>query len=183
MTRLQKLYDETIHKELDSKFKYKNKFEAPKILKIVLNMGVGEAKDDSKAIEKAQEELTLIAGQKAVITKAKKAIAGFKLRSGMNVGTKVTLRNKRMYEFLDRLINIALPRVRDFRGLNLKSFDGKGNFTMGIKEQIIFQEIDYDKTDKIKGLDITICTNAKTNEEALELLKGFNMPFQQKINN
>jgi len=182
VSRLQKLYEEKIHEMLNSKFKYQNKHEAPKIIKIVLNMGVGEAKDDSKLAVKAQEELTLIAGQKAVITKAKKAIAGFKIRVGMNIGAKVTLRNKRMFEFLDRLVNIALPRVRDFRGLSLKSFDGQGNYSIGIKEQIIFQEIDYDKTDKIKGLDITICTNAKTNEEALELLKGYNLPFQNKNN-
>jgi len=182
VTRLQKLYDNEIHKKLNDKFKYKNKYEAPKIIKIVLNMGLGDSKEDSKAIEKAQDELTLIAGQKAIITKAKKAIAGFKIREGMSIGVKVTLRNKRMFEFLDRLINIALPRVRDFRGLNAKSFDGNGNYSFGIKEQIIFQEIDYDKTDKVKGLDIIICTNAKNNEEALELLKGFNMPFQEKIN-
>ncbi|MBG76299.1 MAG: 50S ribosomal protein L5 [Alphaproteobacteria bacterium MarineAlpha5_Bin12] len=182
MTRLQKLYEEKIHEMLNSKFNYKNKHEAPKIKKIILNMGLGDAKDDSKLIEKAQEELTLIAGQKAVITRAKKAIAGFKIREGMKIGVKVTLRNKHMFEFLDRLINIALPRVRDFRGLNPKSFDGRGNYSLGIKEQIIFQEIDYDKTDKIKGLDIVICTSAKNNEEALELLKGFNMPFQQKNN-
>ncbi len=182
MTRLQKLYEEKIHEMLNSKFNYKNKHEAPKIKKIILNMGLGDAKDDSKLIEKAQEELTLIAGQKAVITRAKKAIAGFKIREGMKIGVKVTLRNKHMFEFLDRLINIALPRVRDFRGLNSKSFDGRGNYSLGIKEQIIFQEIDYDKTDKIKGLDIVICTTAKNNEEALELLKGFNMPFQQKNN-
>lgn len=182
MTRLQKLYDDEIHGKLNDKFKYKNKYEAPKIIKIVLNMGLGDSKEDSKAIEKAQDELTLIAGQKAIITKAKKAIAGFKIREGMKIGVKVTLRNKRMFEFLDRLINIALPRVRDFRGLNSKSFDGNGNYSFGIKEQIIFQEIDYDKTDKIKGLDIIICTNAKNDEEALELLKGFNMPFQELIN-
>ena len=182
MTRLQKIYNDEIHEKLNDKFKYKNKYEAPKIIKIVLNMGLGDSKEDSKAIEKAQDELTLIAGQKAIITKAKKAIAGFKIREGMSVGVKVTLRNKRMFEFLDRLINIALPRVRDFRGLNAKSFDGNGNYSFGIKEQIIFQEIDYDKTDKVKGLDIIICTNAKNNEEALELLKGFNMPFQEKIN-
>ena len=182
MARLQKLYDEKIHEMLNLKFNYKNKHEAPRIIKIVLNMGIGEAKDDSKFIEKAQEELSLIAGQKAVITRAKKAIAGFKIRVGMKIGVKVTLRNKHMFEFLDRLINIALPRVRDFRGLNLKSFDGMGNYSLGIKEQIIFQEIDYDKTDKIKGLDIIICTSARNDEEALELLKGFNMPFQQKTN-
>ena len=167
---------------LNSKFKYTNRHQAPRIIKIVLNMGMGEAKDDSKILEKAQEELSLIAGQRAVVTSSKKAIAGFKIRVGMKIGVKVTLRNKKMFEFLDRLINIALPRVRDFRGLNPKSFDGHGNYSMGIKEQIIFQEIDYDKTDKIKGLDIIICTNAKTDEEALELLKGFNMPFQNQTN-
>ncbi len=182
MSRLQKLYNESIHEMLNSKFKYTNKHQAPRIIKIVLNMGIGEAKDDSKILEKAQEELSLIAGQRAVVTSSKKAIAGFKIRVGMKIGVKVTLRNKKMFEFLDRLINIALPRVRDFRGLNPKSFDGNGNYSMGIKEQIIFQEIDYDKTDKIKGLDIIICTNAKTDEEALELLKGFNMPFQNQTN-
>ena len=182
MTRLQKLYKETIHEMLNSKFNYKNKHEAPKIKKIVLNMGIGEGKDDTKAIEKAQNELSLIAGQKAVITLAKKAIAGFKIREKMKLGVKVTLRNKHMYEFLDRLINVALPRVRDFRGLEIKSFDGHGNYSMGIKEQIIFQEIEYDKVDKIKGIDITICTSANTNEEAIELLKGFNMPFMKKNN-
>ena len=182
MSRLQKLYNESIHEMLNSKFKYTNKHQAPRIIKIVLNMGIGEAKDDSKILEKAQEELSLIAGQRAVVTSSKKAIAGFKIRVGMKIGVKVTLRNKKMFEFLDRLINIALPRVRDFRGLNPKSFDGHGNYSMGIKEQIIFQEIDYDKTDKIKGLDIIICTNAKTDEEALELLKGFNMPFQNQTN-
>ena len=182
MTRLAEEFKISIKPKLMEKFKYTNIHQIPKVTKIILNMGVGEAKDDSKAIEKAQEELTLIAGQRAVITKAKKAIAGFKIRVGMNIGVKVTLINKKMFEFLDRLINIALPRVRDFRGLNPKSFDGNGNYSMGIKEQIIFQEIDYDKTDKIKGLDIIICTSSKTNEEALELLKGFNMPFQKKVN-
>ena len=180
MARLQQLYQEKIQSMLSSKFNYKNKFEAPRITKIVLNMGIGEGKEDSKKIEKALSELTLISGQKAVATTARKAIAGFKIREGMAIGVKVTLRNKRMYEFLDRLINLALPRVRDFRGLNNKSFDSKGNFSMGIKEQIIFHEIDYDKVDKIKGLDITICTNAKTDKEAIELLKGFNMPFNEK---
>ena len=143
----------------------------------MLNIGLGEAKDDTKIVDKAQEELSLIAGQKAVKTKAKKAIAGFKIRQGMPLGVSVTLRNKIMYEFLDRLINIAIPRIRDFRGLNPKSFDGKGNFTLGIKEQIIFPEINFDKIDKVRGLDITICTNTSKNEEALELLKSFNMPF------
>ena len=141
-------------------------------------MGIGEAKEDVKILDKAQEELSLIAGQRAVKTKAKKAIANFKIREGMALGVSVTLRNKIMYEFLDRLINIAIPRIRDFRGLNQKSFDGNGNFSLGIKEQIVFPEINYDKIDKVRGLNITICTSAKTNNEALELLKNFNMPFQ-----
>ena len=162
------------------KFKYKNIHQIPKINKIVLNMGIGDAKEDSKILNKAQEELSLIAGQKAIKTKAKKAIAGFKIREGMNLGVSVTLRNKIMYEFLDRLINIAIPRIRDFRGLNSNSFDGNGNYSMGIKEQIIFPEINYDKIDKVRGLDITICTSAKNNKDALELLKSFNMPFKGK---
>ena len=140
-------------------------------------MGVGDAKEDAKVLDKAQEELSLIAGQKAIKTKAKKAIAAFKIREGMALGVSVTLRNKIMYEFLDRLINIAIPRIRDFRGLNPKSFDGNGNYTLGIKEQIIFPEINYDKIDKVRGLDITICTSAVDDEQALELLKNFNMPF------
>ena len=146
-------------------------------------MGIGEAKEDAKILDKAQEELSLIAGQKAVKTKAKKAIANFKIREGMALGVSVTLRNKIMYEFLDRLINIAFPRIRDFRGLNTKSFDGNGNYSLGIKEQIIFPEINYDKIDKVRGLDVTICTNAKSNQEALELLKSFNMPFPAIENN
>ena len=146
-------------------------------------MGIGEAKDDSKLTDKAVEDLTLISGQKAIKTKAKKAISGFKIRSGMPLGAMVTLRNKIMYEFLDRLINIALPRIRDFRGLNSKSFDGNGNFSIGIKEHIIFPEINFDRIDKVRGLDITICTSAKSNNEALELLKSFNMPFKdERIN-
>ena len=146
-------------------------------------MGVGEAKEDEKIINKAQEELSLIAGQKAVITKAKKAISVFKIREGMKIGVSVTLRNKVMYEFLDRLINITLPQIRDFRGLNPKSFDGNGNLSFGIKEQIIFPEINYDKVDKIRGLDITICTSANSDEEALELIKAFNMPFTTEKTN
>ena len=146
-------------------------------------MGIGDAKDDPKLLDKAQEELSLISGQKAVKTKAKKAIAAFKIREGMALGVSVTLRNKIMYEFLDRLINIAIPRIRDFRGLNSKSFDGNGNYTLGIKEQIIFPEINYDKIDKVRGLDITICTSASTDEEAIELLKYFNMPFPAETNN
>ena len=177
MTRLQKLYEEKIHEMLNSKFNYKNKHEAPKIKKIILNMGLGDAKDDSKLIEKAQEELTLIAGQKAVITRAKKAIAGFKIREGMKIGVKVTLRNKHMFEFLDRLINIALPRVRDFRGLNQKGFDGNGNYTLGIKEQIIFPEISIDKVNRISGMNITIVTDSSNDLEGFELLKAFGMPF------
>ena len=165
------------------KFHYKNFYSIPKVTKIVLNMGIGDAKDDSKLLDKAQEELSLISGQKAVKTKAKKAIAAFKIREGMALGVSVTLRNKIMYEFLDRLINIAIPRIRDFRGLNSKSFDGKGNYTLGIKEQIIFPEINYDKIDKVRGLDITNCTSASTNEEAIELLRYFNMPFPAETNN
>ena len=159
------------------KYQYKNIHQIPKITKVVMNMGVGDAKDDAKVLDKAQDELSLIAGQKAIKTKAKKAIAGFKIREGMVLGVAVTLRNKIMYEFLDRLINIAIPRIRDFRGLNPKSFDGNGNYTLGVKEQIIFPEINYDKIDKVRGLDITICTTAKNDSEALELLKYFNMPF------
>ena len=157
--------------------------QIPRLDKIVLNMGIGEAKDDSKVIDKAVDDLTLISGQKAVKTKAKKAISGFKIREGMPLGAKVTLRNKMMYEFLDRLINIAIPRIRDFRGLNPNSFDGKGNYSIGIKEHIIFPEINFDKIDKVRGLDITICTTSKNNKEALELLKSFNMPFKSNRSN
>jgi len=183
MARLAEEFINNIKPKLIDKFKYKNKHQVPKITKIVLNMGVGEAKEDEKIINKAQEELSLIAGQKAVITNAKKAISVFKIREGMKIGVSVTLRNKVMYEFLDRLINITLPQIRDFRGLNPKSFDGNGNLSLGIKEQIIFPEINYDKVDKIRGLNITICTNAIKDEEALELLKAFNMPFTtEKMN-
>jgi len=177
MSRLLQEYKNNISSEMMSKFNYKNIYEIPKLNKIVLNMGIGEAKEDSKILDKAQQELSLIAGQKAIKTKAKKAISNFKIREGMELGVSVTLRNKMMYEFLDRLVNIAIPRIRDFRGLNPKSFDGNGNYSMGIKEQIIFPEINYDKIDKIRGLNVTICTNAKSNHEALELLKGFNLPF------
>ena len=183
MTRLYDQYNTNIINDLKSKLELKNIFQVPKIKKIVLNMGIGEGKDDSKLVDKAVEDLTLITGQKAVKTKAKKAISGFKIRAGMPLGASVTLRNKIMYEFLDRLINIAIPRIRDFRGLNSNSFDGKGNFTLGIKEQIIFPEINYDKIDKVRGLNITICTNSRNNSEALELLKCFNMPFPSKNNN
>ena len=183
MSRLLEEYKNQIQQELKSKLGLKNFFEVPKIKKIILNIGVGEGKDDSKLIDKALEDLTLISGQKAVKTISKKAISGFKIRAGMPLGVKVTLRNKIMYEFLDRLVNIAIPRIRDFRGLNMKSFDGNGNFSMGIKEHVIFPEINFDKVDKIRGMDITICTSAKNNNEALELLKSFNMPFREnKVN-
>ena len=178
MSRLLEEYNNQIKKDLQSKLGLKNIFEVPKISKIILNMGVGEGKEDSKLIDKALEDLSLISGQKAVKTKSKKAISGFKIRAGMPLGAKVTLRNKIMYEFLDRFVNIAIPRIRDFRGLNMKSFDGNGNFSMGIKEHVIFPEINFDKVDKIRGMDITICTSAKNNNEALELLKSFNMPFK-----
>ena len=180
MSRLLEEYNIQIKASLMSKLGLKNIFEVPKLNKIILNMGVGEGKEDSKLIDKALEDLSLISGQRAVKTQSKKAISGFKIRAGMPLGVKVTLRNKIMYEFLDRLVNIAIPRIRDFRGLNSKSFDGNGNFSMGIKEHVIFPEINFDKVDKIRGLDITICTSAKNDNQALELLKSFNMPF---INN
>jgi len=178
-TRLQEHYEQTVRPELREEFGYKNVMEIPKLQKIVINMGVGEASQDRKKIDGAIQDMTRIAGQKPVVTKAKNSIAGFKLREGMTVGTKVTLRRDRMFEFLDRLVNVALPRVRDFRGLNDKSFDGCGNFAMGIKEQIVFPEIDYDQVDQIRGMDIVICTNAKTDAEAKALLEGFNMPFSK----
>jgi large subunit ribosomal protein L5 len=177
MARLSEDFKNSIKQKMMDKFNYNNVYQIPKITKIVLNMGIGDAKEDPKLLDKAQEELSLISGQRAVKTKAKKAIAAFKIREGMPLGVSVILRNKIMYEFFDRLINIAIPRIRDFRGLNPKSFDGCGNYTLGIKEQIIFPEINYDQIDKVRGLDITICTSAKNNEEALELLKNFNMPF------
>ena len=183
MSRLQEEYKNIIKSDLMSKLQLKNIHEVPRIEKIVLNMGIGEAKDDSKLVDKAIEDLSLIAGQRAIKTKAKKAISGFKIRAGMPLGTMVTLRNKIMYEFLDRLINIAIPRLRDFRGLNPNSFDGNGNYTLGIKEHLIFPEINFDKIDKVRGLDITICTSAKNNSYALELLKSFNMPFINKKTN
>ena len=159
------------------KFNYKNKFEVPKLTKVVINIGVGEAVKDSKKIDSAIKEITAISGQKPVITRAKKAIATFKLREGMPIGVKVTLRKSHMYEFIDRLINIALPRVRDFRGLNGKSFDGNGNYSLGLKEQIVFPEIDYDNIDTIRGMDICVVTSAKSDEEGKELLKNFDFPF------
>ncbi|MDY0874425.1 50S ribosomal protein L5 [Dongia rigui] len=176
-TRLQDHYDTVVRPALMKEFSYKNAMEVPKIEKIVINMGVGEAAADSKKINVAVEELTAIAGQKPVVTKARKSIAVYKLREGMSIGTKVTLRRQRMYEFLDRLITIALPRVRDFRGVNGKSFDGRGNYALGLKEQLVFPEIDYDKVDAIRGMDIIIVTSAKTDAEAKALLKGFQMPF------
>ena len=183
MSRLLEEYNSQIKENLMSKLGFKNIFEVPKLDKIILNMGVGEGKEDSKLIDKAIEDLTLISGQKAVKTKSKKAISGFKIREGIPLGVKVTLRNKIMYEFLDRLVNIAIPRIRDFTGLSTKSFDGNGNFSMGVKEHVIFPEINFDKVDKTIGLDITICTTAKNNNEALELLKSFNMPFKDNQNN
>jgi large subunit ribosomal protein L5 len=175
--RLKKDYDERIVKAMTEKFGYKNHMEVPRLDKIVINMGVGEATQDKKKVEVAASEMELIAGQKPVITKAKTSIAQFKLREGMPIGCKVTLRRERMYEFLDRLVTIALPRVRDFRGLNPKSFDGRGNYAMGLKEQIIFPEISYDRIDKVRGMDIIVTTTAKTDEEARELLRLFNFPF------
>jgi large subunit ribosomal protein L5 len=177
--RLRKDYDERIAPAMMERFGYKNRMEIPRLEKIVINMGVGEATQDKKKVEVAASEMELIAGQKPVITKAKKSIAQFKLREGMPIGVKVTLRRERMYEFLDRLITVALPRVRDFRGLNPKSFDGRGNYAMGLKEQIIFPEISYDKIDKVRGMDIIVTTTAKTDEEARELLRLFNFPFPQ----
>ncbi len=183
MSRLLDQYNNKIREELKSKLGLSNLFEVPKLIKIIVNMGVGEGKEDSKLIDKAVQDLTLISGQQAVKTKSKKAISGFKIRAGMPLGAKVTLRNKMMYEFLDRLVNIAIPRIRDFRGLNFKSFDGSGNYSLGIKEHVIFPEINFDKVEKIRGMDITICTSAKDDNEALELLKSFNMPFKdQQVN-
>ncbi len=176
--RLEQQYREVLMPELMKKFGYTNRLQVPKLEKIVINMGVGEAVNDSKKTKNAAEQLALIAGQKPVITKARKAIATFKLRGGLGIGCKVTLRREKMYEFLDRLINVAMPRVRDFRGVSPKSFDGRGNYAFGLKEQIVFPEIDYDKIDEIRGMDIIICTTARTDNEARELLRGFNMPFQ-----
>jgi len=172
-------YDAEIVKAMTEKFGYKNAMQVPRVEKIVLNMGVGEATQDKKKVTQAAEEMEQIAGQKPVITKAKKSIAQFKLREGMPIGAKVTLRRERMYEFLDRLVNIAMPRIRDFRGLNPKSFDGRGNYAFGIKEQLIFPEISYDKIDKVRGMDIIVTTTAKTDDEARELLRLFGFPFPQ----
>jgi len=175
--RLREHYDTTVRTVMQKEFGYENPMQVPKLDKIVINIGVGKAASDSKKIQTAVNELTLIAGQKPVVTRAKKAIANFKLREGQPIGVKVTLRKERMYEFLDRLVNIALPRVRDFRGVPAKSFDGRGNYALGLKEQLIFPEIDYDKIEDIRGMDIIICTTAKTDKEAKALLTAFNMPF------
>jgi large subunit ribosomal protein L5 len=177
MVRLLEEYRSNIKKTLTDKFEYKNLMQVPRIEKIVLNMGVGEAARDAKKIEAALGDMTLIAGQKPIATRAKNSIAGFKVREEMKLGCKVTLRGVRMYEFLDRLLNIAMPRVRDFRGVSPKSFDSRGNYSLGLKEQIVFPEIDYDKVDRVRGLDISIVTTAKTDEEGLALLKAFGMPF------
>lgn len=179
MSRLKDIYNEQIIDAMVEKFGYKNKLQAPKIEKIVINMGVGEAKDNAKVLENAIGDMEKISGQKAVTTRAKKSVAAFKLREGMPIGCKVTLRGEKMYEFLDRLVNLALPRVRDFRGVSATAFDGRGNYSLGIKEQIIFPEIEYDKIDKVRGMDVIIVTTAKTDEESRELLRQFGMPFQK----
>ena len=179
MTRLKEIYNNEIMPAMQKKFGYKNVMQIPKLDKIVINMGVGEAKDNAKALETAVKDMEIIAGQKAVTTKARKSIANFKLREGVAIGCKVTLRGDRMYEFADRLINLALPRVRDFRGVNPNAFDGRGNYALGIKEQLIFPEIEYDKVDKVRGMDVIFVTTAKTDEEARELLVQFNMPFSK----
>jgi large subunit ribosomal protein L5 len=178
MARLQQHYRDTVIKQLSEKFGYKNVMEVPRIEKISLNMGVGEAVGDKKVIEHAVSDMEKICGQKVVVTKARKSVASFKIRDGWPVGCKVTLRRDRMYEFLDRLIAIAIPRIRDFRGLNPKSFDGRGNYNMGVREQIIFPEIDYDKIDALRGMDITITTSARTDEEGRALLEAFSFPFK-----
>ena len=179
MTRLQEHYTKTVLPSLMKEFGYSNVLQVPRLDKIVINMGVGEAVQDTKKVDAAAKELAAIAGQRPVITRAKKSIATYKVRENMPLGCKVTLRKERMYEFLDRLVNIALPRVRDFRGLNPKSFDGRGNYTLGIKEHIVFPEIDYDKAADIWGMDITVCTTARTDDEARALLTAFNFPFRQ----
>ncbi len=178
MARLKEFYNKELKIKLKSKFGFENINEVPKLTKIVVNMGIGESVSDSKKINNASDDLMQITGQKPIITNSKKSIAGFKLRKGLSIGCKVTLRRNRMYEFLDRLVYIALPRVRDFKGLSKKSFDGKGNYSIGIKEQIIFPEIDYDKIDKVRGMDISFVTSTNNDDHALELLKGFNLPFK-----
>lgn len=179
MSRFVEKYKNEVTPALMSKFEYTSVMQVPKVDKIVINMGVGDAVQNTKALDAAVEDLTIIAGQRPVVTKAKKSIAGFRLREGMPIGTKVTLRGERMYEFLDKLISISLPRVRDFRGVSKRAFDGRGNYTLGVKEQLIFPEIDYDKVSKIRGMDINIVTTANSDEEAHELLKQFGMPFQK----
>ena len=179
MSRLKDMYNNEIASAMQKKFGYKNVMEIPKIDKIVINMGVGEAKDNAKILDAAVADMEAITGQKAVITRAKSSIANFKIREGLGIGCKTTLRGDKMYEFLDRLVNLALPRVRDFRGVNPNAFDGRGNYALGIKEQIIFPEIEYDKVDKVRGMDVIIVTTAKTDEEARELLRLFNMPFEK----
>jgi len=180
MTRLQEHYVKNVVPQLQEQFNFKSSMEVPRITKISLNMGLGEAVGNKKIIESAIADLEAIVGQKAVVTLARKSVAGFKIRDGWPIGAKVNLRRERMYEFLDRLISIAIPRIRDFRGLNPKSFDGRGNYTFGLKEQIVFPEIDYDKVDALRGMDVTITTSAKTNEEAEALLRGFNFPLKTK---
>lgn len=177
MSRLKETYQNEIVEAMMKKFSYKNVMEVPKLEKVVINMGVGEAKDNAKILDAAVKDLEIISGQKPVLTKAKNSVANFKIREGMAIGCKVTLRGKRMYEFVDRLINLSLPRVRDFRGVNPNAFDGRGNYALGIKEQLIFPEIEYDKVDKVRGMDIIFVTTANTDEEARELLTQFNMPF------
>lgn len=179
MSRLKETYENEIVDSMMKKFGYKNVMQVPKIDKVIINMGVGEAKDNAKILDSAVKDLEIIAGQKPIVTKAKKSVANFKLREGVAIGCKVTLRGQKMYEFVDRLINLALPRVRDFRGVNPNAFDGRGNFALGIKEQLIFPEIEYDKVDKVRGMDVIFVTTAKTDEEARELLTLFNMPFQK----
>ncbi|SKB78355.1 large subunit ribosomal protein L5 [Lachnospiraceae bacterium] len=179
MNRLKEQYQNEIVEAMTKKFGYKNVMEVPKLVKIVVNMGVGEAKENAKVLDSAVSDMETITGQHAVVTKAKKAVANFKIREGMPIGCKVTLRGDKMYEFLDRLVNLALPRVRDFRGVSANSFDGRGNYALGIKEQLIFPEIEYDKIDKVRGMDVIVVTTAKTDEEARELLRLFNMPFEK----
>ncbi|TWX74091.1 50S ribosomal protein L5 [Colwellia sp. C1TZA3] len=181
MAKLHDLYKDTVVAELQKQFGYKSVMQVPRIEKITLNMGVGEAISDKKVLEHATNDLTAISGQKPVTTVARKSVAGFKIREGYPIGTKVTLRGERMWEFLERLISISIPRIRDFRGLNPKSFDGRGNYSMGVREQIIFPEIEYDKIDKIRGMDITITTSAKNNEEGHALMAAFNFPFKKKV--
>ena len=181
MNRLKTMYNDEIVDAMIKKFGYKNIMEVPKLDKIVINMGVGEAKENAKVLESAVKDLEIITGQKAVTTKAKKSVANFKIREGMAIGCKVTLRGEKMYDFLDRLVNLALPRVRDFRGVNPNAFDGRGNYSLGIKEQLIFPEIEYDKVDKVRGMDVIFVTTAKTDEEARELLTLFNMPFKKTV--